>query len=228
MYHTSTFWFLCGEIVRRVTGHPITWYWRRELARDAGIEFSLDVEDAERNGLAPTVVADDDPFTQLMNDESVLMGQAWRVLKPRGGRIDQSVAWNSSATRSNGVSGFGNARGLAAMCALLVNGGVHGTRQVFSRELADLMLQVQVEDTEQLLGIPARLGLVSLLNGGGFDLVGNPRAFFTLGAGGHIGLGDPDRKVVFGFCVNRHEARSYDQIPPVAAALAAIREIPFA
>jgi hypothetical protein len=40
-----------------------------------------------------------------------------------------------------------------------------------------------------------------------------------------MGLGDPDRRIAFGFCVNRHEGRSFDQIPPVAAALAAIRAV---
>jgi len=225
MYHTSTYWFLCGEIVRRVSGISMPRYWRREVVGDTAMAFTLDVLDQEREGLAATVVPADDPFNESLNDESTLMGQAWRVLRPRAGRIDQTAAWNAPSTRANGVSGFGNARGLAAMCRLLANGGTDGTRQVFSRQMADVLLESQVETMEQLLGIPVRIGLASWLNGGAFDLVENPRAFFTIGAGGHMGLGDPDRRIVFGFCVNRHEARSFDQIPPVAAALAAIREL---
>jgi CubicO group peptidase (beta-lactamase class C family) len=225
MYHTSTYWFLCGEIVRRVSGVPMPRYWR-EIVAGTGLEFTLDVRDGELDRLAPTAIAEDDPFTEPLNDESTLMGQAWRVLKPQEGWIDQSAAWNAPSTRTNGVSGFGNARGLAGLCRLLLNGGRDGPRQVFSQEMAGAILQPQVEATEQLLGVAARVGLASWLNGGAFDLVGNPRAFFTIGAGGHIGLGDPDRRITFGFCVNRHEARSVEQIPPVAAVLAAMRGSP--
>lgn len=225
MYHTSTYWFLCGEIVRRVSGISIPQYWRREVVGGNDMEFTLDVLDEELDRLAATVVPDDDPFNDSLNDEATLMGQAWRVLRTRAGRVDQSTAWNAPSTRTNGVSGFGNARGLAAMCRLVVNGGTDGTRQVFSRQMADGVLEPQVETVEKLLGIPVRIGLASWLNGGAFDLVENPRAFFTIGAGGHVGLGDPDRRIVFGFCVNRHEARSFDQIPPVAAALSAIRGV---
>jgi CubicO group peptidase (beta-lactamase class C family) len=225
MYHTATYWFLCGEIVRRVSGIPMPQYWRREVVADTGMEFTLDVQDEELDRLAPTVVPEDDPLTEPLNDESTLMGQAWRVLRPRAGRVDQATAWNAPATRINGVSGFGNARGLAAMCRLLVNGGTEGKRQVFSRPMATRVLEPQVDAVEHLLDVPVRLGLACWLNGGAFDLVGNPRAFFALGAGGHMGLGDPDRRIAFGFCVNRHEGRSFDQIPPVAAALAAIRAV---
>jgi CubicO group peptidase (beta-lactamase class C family) len=225
MYHTSTYWFLCGEIVRRVSGIPMPQYWRREVVGDTAMAFTLDVLDGELEQLATTVVPENDPLDEPLNDESTLMGQAWRVLRPHAGRIDQNAAWNAPATRANGVSGFGNARGLAAMCRLLVPMGADGTGRVFSRQMAASALEPQVEATEQLLGVPARLGLASWLNGGAFDLVGNPRAFFTIGAGGHIGLGDPDRRIVFGFCINRHETRTWDQVPPVATALAAIRGV---
>jgi len=226
MYQTSTYWFLCGEIVRRVSGLPLTRYWRREIAGDPGVELTLDVRDDELPLLSPTVVPDDDPFHGPLNDESLPMGQAWRVLKPRGGRIDQAAAWNSPATRRNGVSGFGNARGLAALAGIIVTGGRIGTRQVFSAAMVEAILRPEFAGREELLGVQARLGLAGFLDGGDFRLVNNPRAFFMVGLGGHIALGDPDRKVTFGFCVNRQEGRPFDQIPPVAAALATIRGMP--
>ena len=95
------------------------------------------------------------------------------------------------------------AAGVARVYAALTGGGtVDGVRVVDSAALADAVAQ-QVYGEDLVLRRPSRFGLGFQLTQPERPLGSGPRAFGHFGAGGSVGLCDPDAGVAFGYVTSQ-------------------------
>ncbi|HPG28339.1 MAG TPA: serine hydrolase domain-containing protein, partial [Myxococcota bacterium] len=111
-------------------------------------------------------------------------------------------AWRAAEIPA--ANGHGTARALARIYGALARGGeVDGVR-VLERESIERARTEQSAGPDATLGgLPMRYGLGFMLRSPVMPLSPSPAAFGHPGAGGSIGMADPEAKVGFGFTMNR-------------------------
>ena len=128
------------------------------------------------------------------------IGRAWSVM-PATPNFFNSEEFRRAVFASG--NGHGNARAMAKIYALLAGGGeLDGTR-LLSSALIDKARTVQWEHNCGLTNRPFKYGLGFFLNKPPLTPMGaNPRSFGHPGAGGAIGIADPEARMSFSFSPN--------------------------
>lgn len=189
-YHAITQGYLVGEVVRRVDGRSLGTFFREEIAEPLGADFHIGLPASEDARVAemippPRPPADAKPGNPPV-DPTDTATRAWR-----GAEIPAA-------------GGTGNARAVAAIHAILANGGEAGGRRFLSEAGVRRALEVQFEGTDRVLGMPARYGL-GFGVGGGKTLIPFPHAdsIYWGGWGGSLALIDLEARTSFAFVMNR-------------------------
>jgi CubicO group peptidase (beta-lactamase class C family) len=192
-YHSVTYGFLVGEVVRRVSGVSIGAFLASEIAGPMGERFFIGFG-AEHDALvAEAIAATDDPLAALAADGASLAAKVF--FNPPAHNADRSIAntraWRGAEIPS--VNGHGTARALARIYAALA-----ASRGLLSEAGVERCAAVEVEGMDVVLGREAvrTLGFVRLPFGG-------PRTFGHPGQGGSIGFADPENGVGFGYVPNQ-------------------------
>jgi CubicO group peptidase (beta-lactamase class C family) len=139
---------------------------------------------------------------------------------PGGAGRDQDIwndprTWSAQIPAANGVT---NAVGLARMYAALV-GEVDGVRLLDEHSL-NAAIEQQVEGPDSVLVFPIPFALGFMRHSDVSPMLGH-RSFGHYGAGGSVGLADPDRRIAVGYVMNQmHFGLAGD--PRTAGLLAAI------
>jgi CubicO group peptidase (beta-lactamase class C family) len=209
-YHTFTFGWLVGEVVRRVAGKSLGRFWREEVAEPLGIDCHIglaaehDVRVAEFIPIAP-------PPGQPDLEEELLKNAGPMVQKATNNPPKTVADMNTPAWRRAEIpagNAHTNARALARVYGALACGGdVDGVR-VLSPESIERARTEQASGPDAVLfGLPTRFGLGFSLppEGAGFGL-SSTAAFGCPGAGGSIGFADPDARIGFGYVMNQMQA----------------------
>jgi CubicO group peptidase (beta-lactamase class C family) len=210
-YHTVSFGWLVGEVIRRVSGKSVGAYFRDEIAAPLGLDFHIGLGE-EHDARTASVIApempdpgDDNPITRPFRDPTSMQFKS--VFNPPDLVIPglaNSRSWRAAEIPA--ANGHGDARSLARLYGALARGGeVDGVR-VLSGEAIDRAIEEQAVGVDAILGIPMRWGLGFGLTHPDRPLGPNPRAFGHAGMGGSIGWADPDAKLGFGYVMNRLEA----------------------
>jgi CubicO group peptidase (beta-lactamase class C family) len=213
-YHTNTYGFLLGEIVRRIDGRTIDRYLQEEIAGPLGVDFHF--------GLGPELdhrVADWVPYVRSAEETSdrpwlevdpatvngIELGRmmAYRNPPPLPGVTTNSRIWRASVYPS--TSGHANARAVATIFgALATESGNWNGHHVLETAIRDDAIQIHADGEDAVLGRPNRFGLgFQLTNPGVRPLGTGPRAFGHYGNGAVLGFADPDGHVAFGYVCNR-------------------------
>jgi CubicO group peptidase (beta-lactamase class C family) len=213
-YHTNTFGFLLGEIVRRRDGRSINRYLQEELAQSLGVDFhfgfgpDLDSRVAEwLPYVRPPGEENDRPW--LENDRATLTGvdlarvMAYRnpPAHPEGGV--NTRLWRASEYPS--PRGHANARAMATIFGGMATatGDWQGTH-LLDPAIRDEAIKVHSDGEDVVLGRPNRFGLGFQLTNPGIRPLGpNPRTFGHYGNGAVLAFGDPDAEIGFGYVCNR-------------------------
>jgi CubicO group peptidase (beta-lactamase class C family) len=139
-YHATTYGWLVGEVVRRITGKSLGTFWRDEIAAPLDLEFWIGLPDDQQARVAPLIQwgslsdaasAVDDPemkklIEQFIGPESMLgkaLGAPNNVLSDAEGGFNNPAVRAAEIPAANGVT---NARSLARFYAGLtgtVDGG---------------------------------------------------------------------------------------------------------
>jgi CubicO group peptidase (beta-lactamase class C family) len=245
VYHSVTFGFLVGELVRRITGKSLGTFFADEVAtplglsawiglpeqqegRVARIEYAAPLTMEEMTaGMIETTGLDEDTVLTWMNavwGPGSVQARAGEL----GGALDPASDYmNTRAFRAAELP-FGNmftdARSLARMYAATVS-DVDGVR-LLDPATVERMTVVQTDKT-RMHGLPPGLDVPadrSFYMSLGFwracppmPLVG-PASFGHPGSGGSIGFADPDAAVGFGYVTNLWSFRIGE---PRASSLAA-------
>lgn len=200
-YHALTQGYLVGEVVRRITGRTLGTVFREEIAEPLGADFHIGLpasEDGRVADLIPpppgTAIGDAAAPPELM--ANIATNPPIDVLATR------TRAWRAAEIPAGG--GTGNARSVAEIHAILANGGVAKGRRFLSEAGCRKALELQVEGTDVVMGIPARFGLGFGLAGGAVPMP-NPNTLYWGGYGGSLAIIDMDARTSFGYVMNRME-----------------------
>jgi CubicO group peptidase (beta-lactamase class C family) len=213
-YHALTFGHLVGELVRRVSGKGFGAFLRENVTGPLGADFhvgfgpELDgrVSDLYGELLPPAFEGDalGGPLGQFfrdMQDPSTLTGAAFRNPDLGNGLVN-TRGWRAAELPA--VNGHGTARALARIYGALARGGEIDGVRLLQPKTIDRAIEQQVFGPDSVLGgMPMRFGLGFMLRQDMMPLSPNPRAFGHPGAGGSIGMADPDARVGFGYTMNR-------------------------
>ncbi len=198
-YHSSTFGHLVGELVRRVSGMPLTTFFSKEVTGPLNADFSFGVPPEQAEHVATFL---DNPETastrQIANETGSPLSRAWRPL-PRVVDVFNSPMWRTSVLPS--ANGHGNARAAARILAAVI-GPVDGVR-LLSPQAVDVLREERWFETCGLTGRHYRFGRGFALNNPRYHPMGrNPRAFGHAGVGGSYAFADPEAGLSFGYSMN--------------------------
>lgn len=222
-YHAITYGHLVGELIRRVSGQSVGEFLRDNVTGPLDADFhigfgpELDARTSDLHGnliggggdraaAAPGVKIPEIPeplreFMRSMSDPTTMTGAAFSNPKQKPGDVN-TRAWRAAEIPA--ANGHGTARALARIYGALARGGeIDGTR-ILRPETIDQAIVEQSNGPDAVLGgLPMRFGLGFMLRSPIMPLSPSPRAFGHPGAGGSIGMADPDAKVGFGYTLNK-------------------------
>ncbi len=199
-YHSITFGYLLGELVRRVTGKSLGTFFREEIAiplkADFHIGFSEEFDTRVGELLPPPPIgeslgtADPNSIPTRVFSNPVLTGRETLTREWRAAEIPAS-------------NGHGNARSIVRVASALACGGELDGVKLLSLETIEKAIEEQSYSPDLALSVPIRFGL-------GFGLVSkdnpispNPRAFYWGGWGGSHVTMDLDAKLSWAFAMNK-------------------------
>lgn len=194
-YHALTYGWLCGELVRRVTGATIGQFVRAEIAVPLGADIWI--------GLPPEL----EPRVSTL----CLGADFSATFEPTDTRysnppiFNEPLPWNRPAFHQAEIAGanaIGEARGIAAFYGCLASGGTLGGTRLISAE------SVTCATVERVRGFDP-VGGDSLSYGAGFALQTESAsmgpaasAFGHRGAGGSVHGAWPRHRVGFSYTMN--------------------------
>jgi len=196
-YHAITQGYLVGEVVRRVSGKTLGTLFREEIAEPLGADFHIGLPAEHDHRVADLIP----PATSLgaasaQNDIAKRTFAAVTLTAEE----PKTTAWRRAEIPAAG--GIGNARSVALVQSVLVNGGVAKGKRILSEAGARRALELQIENDDLVLGIPVRFGL-------GYGLPSavapfpNKNTAFWGGWGGSLIVCDYDARMTFSYVMNR-------------------------
>jgi CubicO group peptidase (beta-lactamase class C family) len=201
-YHSRSFGWIVGELIRRVTGQMPGEYIADTLARPLHLDLILGVPAAEDHRVA-TLIPDPEAASLTAFAAADPTSLFARVMTGPSGLLHYDEAWNTRRLRAAQLpssNGHSDARSLARLYAACL-GPVDGVR-VLSDAAVDAATEVRSTGADCVLGQPLTFGL-------GFSLPptlppgAGARAFGHAGAGGSLGYADRDRGLAFGYVMNQ-------------------------
>jgi CubicO group peptidase (beta-lactamase class C family) len=197
-YHALTQGYLVGEVIRRITGKTIGTVFREEIAAPLGADFHIGLPASEDARVAELVPP---PPGAAIGDGVQTPLQANMANNPG---IDVSEtktrAWRGAEIPAAG--GTGNARSVAEIHAILANGGLAKGKRIMSEAGCRKALELQIEGTDLILGLPARFGMGFGLAGGAVPFP-NPNTIYWGGYGGSVAIIDMDARTTFSYVMNK-------------------------
>ena len=228
-YHSGTYGWLVGEVVRRVSGKTLGTFFADEVAGPLGLDFWIGLPESEESRVVPVIavdLADGAMDEQALTDRRRDLLAASRdpdslLAKPATtGPLDP----NSRAFRAAELpagNGVADARSLARMYASLIGDGVDGIRLLNDEAVARATTE-QSNGRDEVLKIQTRFGL-------GFELnlphghLGQEGAFGHSGAGGSLAFADPKAEIAFAYVMNQMQLVASDD-PRTLSLIAAVHE----
>lgn len=214
-YHATTFGWLVGEVVRRISGKSLGTFFHDEFAEPLGLEFWIGLPDEQQHRVAPLIqwgdpeaAAAQDPamaalIAQFMGPDTMLgkaLGAPSFVFTRAEGGFNNPAIRAAEIPAANGVT---NARSLARFYAGLV-GTVEGgpPKRLLSAEQVATATELQTSGADQCLYMETTFGL-GFFVASIFAPYGGARSFGHTGAGGSVGFADPENDIGFGYVMNR-------------------------
>jgi CubicO group peptidase (beta-lactamase class C family) len=207
-YHAVTFGWLVGEVVRRITGESLGTTFRRRIAEPLGADFQIGVPDSDHGRIAemsPMSMekAPDEPSLAevLLTDPEGVAARAF--LNPASMALGPNVPeWRRAEIP--GANGHATARGLARIYGVLGSGGELDGINLLAPESIERCRTEQSRGDDLVLQMETRFGLGFMLTQDreGARFGPNAGAFGHPGAGGSLGMADPEAGVGFGYVMN--------------------------
>jgi CubicO group peptidase (beta-lactamase class C family) len=215
-YHATTYGWLVGEVIRRITGRSIGAYLRDEVASPLDLDLWIGLPEDQESRVAMLIgwggdgaaldISGLDEATRAAVEQFIgpdsMLGKA---LTAPGGALAAGV-WNLREVRAAelpAANGVADARSVARMYAACI-GEVDGIRMLTPEQLKRATTQLTSGPNVVLMGLDIQFGLGFMLPSSLMTL-GGPRSFGHFGAGGSMGWADPDAELAFGYVMNKME-----------------------
>ena len=221
-YHPVTYGFLVGEVIRRVSGKTVGQMFRENVAEPLGVDFHIGLDPKHHHrvsdllgSIAPAAPKDDaagsapeikikgplGDFMRDMRDPNTMVGAAFNNPPIRTG-AHNTPEWRQAEIPA--ANGHGDARSLARIYGALACGGeVDGVRLLEPESILQARTEQASGPDITLAKMPMRFGLGFMLRTKFMPLSPSENAFGHPGAGGSIGMADPDAGVGFGYIMNK-------------------------
>ncbi|MGZ4336959.1 MAG: serine hydrolase domain-containing protein [Gaiellaceae bacterium] len=207
-YHSTTYGWILGEVVRRITGKTLGEYLQAEVAAPLGLEMWIGTPEAVHARVAtliPDPAYDSDEFyahlaPDLPGGQTAFLGRERRFGQAVLHAYNDPRMWRAESPAGNGIM---NARSLARLYALLANGGeLDGVRLLSPATIEDWGT-VRVDQNDLYDGRDFRVALGYISSSSWYRMGLGPRTFGDPGMGGAVGYADPDVGLGFAFTPNR-------------------------
>jgi len=197
-YHSMTFGFIAGEIVRRIDGRPIQQFIAEELAAPLEADFILGCSDEDLLRTVPQIMNPDNELMSgdLINEKTLPLFSAL----PADPTFMGSPAFLEAVIPS--ASGVSQALGIARLFAPVACGGEYKGLKMFKPETIKALSEEQWHHQDYLFGNDFRVALGLLLNIP-FNYFGREGNVGSAGAGGYTVFADPENRIAFGYTPNR-------------------------
>jgi CubicO group peptidase (beta-lactamase class C family) len=212
-YHARTFGFLLDELVRRITGGPLSNYWRKSFGEALDLDVWIGLPDSEQDRVATMYAAkagkppEPKQFYVDLATPGTLARQTFT--SPRG--LHAVSALNAPEIRAQPIvsfGGIGSASSLAKFYAVLANNGRLHDRRFFSRETLALMTPTMTEGLDRVFQIPTAFsaGFMKDVPDSTRRIFGpSTLAFGHPGAGGSHAFADLENGIAFAYVMNQME-----------------------
>ena len=205
-YHSTTYGWLMGEIVRRITGKSLGRTSTRKSPSRSGSTCTSACPSRSSTGsrCSSRSGSDSDEVYEMINHRSSVGRVAFIGPEKRFGAAIRDTynsreMWQAENPAANPV---GDARSLARLYALLANGGELDGIRLVSAESIDRHTAVIIDEEDSLWGTHFRVALGYMRSCGWYQMGPND-AFGHAGLGGAVGWADAERNVSFGYVMNR-------------------------
>ncbi len=222
-YHASSFGHLNAELVRRVTGMPLSQFIAREITGPLGASFYLGLTDEALLARVATIYPAPEkpaaraPAAKPPADDGLAIERALsartRLGSFSGMKRDPLVLFNSPEWRKTdfgGSSGHANAKGLNKIISALCLGGVSQGVRLLSQDVIDQVFQEQASGIDAYYMRPIRWGIGYAL-ASETDNSRGPLPFlrpgkktcFWYGSGGALVIADVERRITYTYTMNQ-------------------------
>jgi CubicO group peptidase (beta-lactamase class C family) len=204
-YHTNTYGFLVGELVRRTCGERIGARFRAAIARPLGADFHFGLPASEDARVAEFLFPGAPPES-ISDPDAVPLIVRRAYFNPPGvsgiGTVN-SREWRAAEMPS--TNGHATARAVARIYSALACGGsLDGVRILAPETIAAAAREVS-SGPDRVLTRPSRFGLGFQLTMPQRPLGPHRGAFGHFGAGGSLGFADPEIGLAFAYTPNQGE-----------------------
>jgi len=202
-YHSLTFGYLVGEVVRRITNRTLGTFFREEVAIPLKADFHIGLPEEydSRVGemVPPPIPKPGDPDYIYMAPDSLpakVLGNPAPTAEHTRDR-----AWRAAEIPA--INGHGNARSVARVAAALACSGELDGVRLLTLPTIEKAIEEQCYGPDLVLTVPIRWGLGYALNSKEFPISRNPRTFFWGGWGGSVIVVDLDAKLSWAYVMNK-------------------------
>jgi CubicO group peptidase (beta-lactamase class C family) len=214
-YHARTFGFLLDELVRRIAGKTLSYYWQRNFAQPLNLDLWIGLPEKENPRVATMYAAksgkrpEPKQFYRDLATPGTLARKAFT--SPHG--LHVISAMNNPAIRAQPIvsfGGIGSATSLAKFYSMLANGGKCDGQTFFSERTIAWMTATLVDDLDRVFQIPTAFsaGFMKDSRKAARRIFGPSRnAFGHPGAGGSHAFADPENKISFAYVMNGMEQK---------------------
>jgi CubicO group peptidase (beta-lactamase class C family) len=208
-YHMTTFGYLLGELVRRITGRTLGTYFRENIANPLNIDFHIGLSEKYDLRVADIIVPE-----KVFSKWQVILAKLLlkKTVKVFYNPDIEKVNFNERAWRSAEIpsgNGHGNARSIAKVGSILACGGMYDKKKILSKSTVEEVIEPQISGRDVIrMYHPAKFGLGLGLLDDKFYL--GPRSFGWGGAGGSLCVMDLEKKLSMGYAMNKMHMKGED------------------
>jgi len=203
-YHTTSFGYLLGELVRKITGKTLGTFFRKEVAEPLNIDFHIGMTEELDHRIADLIPIEESEESPGVSSDQVLRENMamWSIFNPIIPIEEtRSRSWRKAEIPAS--NGHGNARSIARVGAIFACGGELDNVRLLSKETVENAIVEQVYGEDLILLKPIRFGLGFGLTCEENKIGPNPRAFYWGGYGGSQLIMDLDARMSAAYAMNQ-------------------------
>ncbi|KAF5874774.1 putative beta-lactamase family protein [Botrytis fragariae] len=165
-YHSWTYGFLIGQLVRKITGKTLKDFVAQEIADPLGVDFEIGASDKNWHRISSLVFPASKAIFQKTDTTSISAKSFGNP--PLDPSVVDSPEWREAEIGSS--NGYGNALSIATMLSCISLGGKANGVSLLSNETINLIFQEQSKGIDLVTGQNIRFGIGFGLSGNDTDL----------------------------------------------------------
>jgi CubicO group peptidase (beta-lactamase class C family) len=205
-YHSLTYGFLVGEVIRRVTGFSVGQYVESQIAAPLSADLFIGLPDGMESRISLVLLPKLGPRQRILSDSGPYATRTFNWISPPLTPMDVNRPEIRKA-QLPAANGIANARSLARMFASTI-GKVDGVR-CLSFDAMNRARREQWRGVDVVMGVENALGLGFLLPTEWCPF-GGPGLFGIAGFGGSRAWVNPDLQIAFAYTPNLCSLAHFD------------------